>query len=66
MQVDIKNAFNKISQAIIYRKLQDPKGPLASILPFIRLFYGVHFSYYYQHGQHEEGFTNIGSSLNTR
>ncbi len=30
-----------------------------NIVSFIGLFYGVHFSLYYQHGQHEEGVTII-------
>ncbi len=30
------------------------------------LFYGFHFSFYYQHGQHEEGVTIIESSSGTR
>jgi len=46
--------------------LQDVEGPLVIIVPFIRLFCGVHFSLYYQHGQHEEGVTIIESSLSTR
>jgi hypothetical protein len=38
-------------------------GPLASIVPFTKLFYVVCSSFYYQHGQHEEGVTNIESFL---
>jgi hypothetical protein len=30
------------------------------------LFFGVHFSFYYQHGQHKEGVTIIESSLGAR
>jgi hypothetical protein len=30
---------------------------------FIRLFYDIHFSFYYQHGQHEKGVTIIESFL---
>jgi len=43
--------------------LQDVEGPLASIIPFTMLFYGVHYPIYYQHGQHEEEVINIESSL---
>ncbi len=32
MQVNIKNAFNNVFQTIIFKELQDAKGPLASIL----------------------------------
>jgi hypothetical protein len=45
MHVEVKNAFNNISQTIIFRELCDAKGPLASIVPFTKLFYGVHFSF---------------------
>jgi hypothetical protein len=41
-------------------------GPLANIIFFTKLFYGVHFSLYYQHGQHEEGVTIIESSSSTK
>jgi len=34
-----------------------------SIVLFTRIFYGVHFSLYYQHGQHEKGVTIIESSM---
>jgi hypothetical protein len=34
-----------------------------NIVPFTKLFYGVHYFLYYQHGQHEEGVTIIESSL---
>jgi hypothetical protein len=50
-----------IFQIVIFRKLCDVEGPLANIVPFIRLFYGVHSSFYYQHGQHVEGVTIIES-----
>ncbi len=36
------------------------------IVPFIRLFYGVHSSFYYRHGWHVEGITIIESSLSMR
>jgi hypothetical protein len=32
-----------------------------NIIPFTRLFYGVHSSFYYQHGRHVEGVTIIES-----
>jgi hypothetical protein len=41
-------------------------GPLVNIVPFIRLFYGVHSSLYYQHGWHVEGVTIIKSSSNMK
>jgi hypothetical protein len=66
MQVNVKNIFNNISQVVIFRKLQDVKGPLVSIDPFTMLFYGVHFFLYYQHGHHEEGVTIIEFSLGTK
>jgi hypothetical protein len=66
MQVNIKNVFNNVSQTIILKKLCDVKRPLANIVPFTRLFYGIHSSIYYQHGQHVEGVTIIESSLGTR
>jgi hypothetical protein len=47
MQVDFENAFDNISRIIIFKELCDAKGPLASIVPFTRLFYGAHFSLYY-------------------
>jgi hypothetical protein len=50
MQVDIENVFNNIFQAVIFKKLQDAKRLLASIVPFTRLFNGAHSSLYYQHG----------------
>jgi hypothetical protein len=41
-------------------------GPLASIVPFTRLFYGAHFSLYYQQRQSVEGATIIESSLSMK
>jgi hypothetical protein len=38
MQVDIKNIFNIVSQAIIFRKLCEAGGPLTNIVTFIMLF----------------------------
>jgi len=66
MQVDIKNVFNNVSPIIIVKKLCDVGGPLASIVPFTRLFYGVHSFIYYQHGRHVEGVTIIESSSSMR
>jgi len=43
MQVDIENIFNIIFWTIIFRELWDAKGPLANIIPFTKIFYGVHF-----------------------
>jgi len=42
------------------------KGSLANIVPFTRLFYGIHYPLYYQHGRHVEGVTIIESSLGMR
>jgi hypothetical protein len=43
------------------------QGTLVNIVPFTKLFYGAHFSFYYQHGQHEpKGVTIIESFLGTR
>ncbi len=36
---------------------------MANIVPFTKLFYGVHFFLYFQHGQHEEGVIIIESCL---
>jgi hypothetical protein len=47
MQVDVKNAFNNISQAATFTELCDVVGPLANIVPFNMLFYGTHFSLFY-------------------
>jgi len=59
MQVDFENAFNNVSQIAIFLKLWDVEGPLMSIILFTRLFHGVRFSLYYQHGQHKERVTII-------
>jgi hypothetical protein len=59
MQVNVENAFNNIFQVIILRELCDVEGLLVNIVPFTKLFYGVHSSFYYQHGQHVEGVTII-------
>ncbi len=66
MQVNIENAFNNVFRSTIFRELRDAKGPLASIVLFTMLFYGVHYSIHYQHGQHEEGVTIIESSSSMR
>jgi hypothetical protein len=50
MQVNVKNVFDNIFRTTIFKKLCDVGGPLASIVPFIRLVSGVHCSIYYQHG----------------
>jgi hypothetical protein len=42
MQVDVENTFNNIFQIIILKKLCDVGGPLVSIVPFTKLFYGAH------------------------
>ncbi len=59
MQVNVKNVFNNVSRTIILKKLCDAEGPLANIILFTRLFYGAHYSLYYQHGQHVQGVTII-------
>jgi hypothetical protein len=66
MQVDVENIFNNIFQAVIFRKLCDVEGLLANIIPFTKLFNGVHSSFYYQHGQHVEGVIIIESSSSIR
>jgi hypothetical protein len=66
MQVDVKNIFNNVYRTVIYRELRDVGGPLVNIIPFTKLFDDVHFSFYYLHGQHEEGVTIIESFSNTR
>ncbi len=62
MQVDVENAFNNIPQTIIFKELCDVERPLMNIIPFARLFYGAHSSFYYQHERHVEGITIIESS----
>ncbi len=62
MQMDVENVFNNISQTVIFKKLWNVESLLVSIIPFIRLFYGIHFFLHYQHEQHEEGVTIIKSS----
>jgi hypothetical protein len=42
MQVDVENAFNNIFQTIIFKELCKVEEPLASIVPFTKLFYGAH------------------------
>jgi hypothetical protein len=59
MQVNFENAFNIIFCVVIFRGLCDARGPLASIIVFTMLFYGVYSSFYYQHGWHLEGVTII-------
>jgi len=66
MQVNVKNTFDDVSWIIIIFKLRNVKGPLVNIVPFTKLFYDVHSSLYYLHGQHEEGVTIIESFLSTR
>jgi hypothetical protein len=39
----------------MFRKLYEIKGPLPNIVLFFKLFYGAHFFFYFQHGQHVEG-----------
>lgn len=66
MQVNVKNVFNNVFCATISRKLRNASGPLANIVPFTKLFYGVYSFLFYQHGQHDEGITIIESSLGMR
>jgi hypothetical protein len=65
IQVNVENVFNNIFQTIIFKELCDVAGPLANIVPFTKLFYGVHSSFYYQHGRHVEGVTIIESFSST-
>jgi hypothetical protein len=55
MRVNIKNVFNSVLKVTISREMCDARGPLANIVIFTILFYGIHSSFYYQHGQHVEG-----------
>ncbi len=55
MQVDVENVFNNVFRVFIFKELCEVKDPLVSIVPFTRLFYGVHSSLYYQHGWRVEG-----------
>jgi hypothetical protein len=66
MQVDFENVFNNVFRMFIFKKLWGVRGPLASIVPITRLFYGAYFFIYYYHGQDEKGVTIIESSSNTR
>jgi hypothetical protein len=66
MQVNVKNVFDNVSQTIIFREFCDVEGLLANIVPFTKLFYGVHSSFYFQHGWHVKGVTIIESSLSMR
>ncbi len=66
MQVDVENAFNNVFWTIIFRELCDVEGSLASIVPFTKLFYDVHFFLYFQHRRHVEGVTIIESFLGTK
>ncbi len=66
IQINVKNAFNNVFQIVILKKLCDVEKPLANIVSFTRLFYGVHSFIYYQHGWHVEGVTIIESSLGTK
>jgi hypothetical protein len=45
---------------ITFLELWNVEGLLVNIVPFT-MFYGAHFFFYYQHGQHEEGVTIIES-----
>jgi len=55
VEVDIEKTFNNVFQVVIFIELCDAEGPLTSVVPFTRLFYGAHFFLYFQHGQHAEG-----------
>jgi hypothetical protein len=45
MQVNVENAFNSISQVVIFKELCDVGGALANIIPFNTLFCYAHFSF---------------------
>ncbi len=66
MQVKVENVFNNIFRVVILKKFCDVGEPLASIIPFIKLFYDVHFFLYYQHGQHVKKVTIIELFSGTR
>jgi len=59
MQVDVENAFNNVFRITIFKELCDVKRPLVNIIPFTKLFYGVHSSFYHQHGRHVKPITII-------
>jgi hypothetical protein len=50
MQVDVENAFNNVFKITICRELRDVRGPLANIIPFTMMVYGVCYYLFYQHG----------------
>jgi len=67
MQVDIENVFNNVFQVVIFKKLQDVRGPLATIVSFTMLFYGAHsFFIIINMGSMKEGVTIIESTLGTK
>jgi len=66
MQVKVENIFNNIFRVVILKKFCDVGEPLASIIPFIKLFYGVHFFLFYQHGQHVKKVNIIEPSSGTK
>jgi hypothetical protein len=66
MQVDVENTFNNVFRTVVFKNVCDVEWPLINIVPFIRLFYGVHSSFYFHHGWHVEGVTIIESFSSTR
>ncbi len=65
MQINVKNVFNNVSQAMVFRKLCDVKGHLVNII-LLPSYFMLFIFFYYQHGQHVEGVIIIESSLSMR
>jgi hypothetical protein len=65
-EVNIENTLINVFWIVIFRELCDVNRPLENIVPFTKLFYGVHSSFYYQHGRHVEGVTFIESFSHIR
>jgi hypothetical protein len=66
IQIDIGNILNNVFQFVICKELQGARGFLVIIVPFTKLFYGVYFILYYQHGQHDNKVTIIESTSSTK
>jgi hypothetical protein len=47
MQVDVENTFNSVFQATMFIEVCEVEGPLLNNVLFLKLFYGVHSSFYF-------------------
>jgi len=65
MQVDIKNIFNIFFELLFVESYKMPRDLWQAVSPLLRC-YGAHFSFYYQHGQHEKKVTIIESFSSTK